>query len=106
MQEVEVSEKVEQRLPGSIVYLSQAEVCDRVGACYATVDSHVALGLLPKPVKRGGKVKDYPEHEIDTIVAARGVGATNDEIREIVISLFKVRKQLFESLVSQHVAAA
>lgn len=51
-------------------------------------------GLLTEPVYRGPRTREWPEHEIAIIKAARIAGATDDEIREVVQELMKARRKI------------
>ncbi len=50
-------------------------------------------GLFTRPVSIGARAVGWPEHEIDTINAARIAGHTDDEIRTLVTQLEVARKQ-------------
>ncbi len=50
-------------------------------------------GLFTKPVSIGARAVGWPEHEVDTINAARIAGSTDDEIRALVTQLELARKQ-------------
>ena len=51
-------------------------------------------GLFTHPVSIGARAVGWPEHEVDTINAARIAGKTNDEIRALVVALEAARTQL------------
>jgi prophage regulatory protein len=57
----------------------------------ASLYEHADSGVLTRPIKIGPKAAGWPEHEIDVILEARAIGATNDEIREIVKGLHAKR---------------
>ncbi len=50
-------------------------------------------GLFTRPVSIGARAVGWPEHEVDTINAARIAGSTDDEIRALVTQLELARKQ-------------
>ena len=41
-------------------------------------------GLLPPPIRLGGKAKGYLAHELEAVTSARATGATDDDVREVV----------------------
>jgi prophage regulatory protein len=55
-------------------------------------------GLFPKPISLGERAVGYLEHEVQTVIAARSVGKTDQELREIVKSLMKQREQSIHAL--------
>lgn len=51
-------------------------------------------GLFTKPVPTGSRSVAWPEHEIDTLNAARMAGMNDEEIRALVSKLEAERKTL------------
>jgi prophage regulatory protein len=49
-------------------------------------------GLFTEPVKIGARSSGWPEHEVDTLNAARIAGKSDAEIRELVLTLMAARK--------------
>jgi prophage regulatory protein len=49
-------------------------------------------GLFPPPISIGARAVGFIYHEIQAILAARSVGKSDDEIREIVKALIKQRE--------------
>jgi prophage regulatory protein len=93
-------------LPTDTKYLSIKDVCKRLSRGYSSIDNDVIAGLITPPVKIGGKLKFWPQFEIDTLLAARMAGKDNEEVKEIVKSLNGKRQELFNSLFEKHAAAA
>jgi prophage regulatory protein len=80
-------------------FLRYAHLLKRFGLrSAASLYEHVDQGLLTKPVKVGPKAAGWPEHEIDAITNARGVGATSDEIRALVKRLHAKRDEALAAL--------
>ena len=50
-------------------------------------------GLFTKPVKIGVRSAAHPVHEVDAILGARLNGATDDQLRKLVVDLHERRKQ-------------
>ena len=50
-------------------------------------------GLFIKPVAISKRSRRYPEHEVESIIAARIAGKTDKEIRSLVAKLEAARKQ-------------
>lgn len=60
----------------------------------STIYLHVSQGLLPKPIPLGPRAVGWPADEIDQIIEARIAGRTEDEIKELVVSLTVARQAL------------
>ena len=52
----------------------------------------MAKGLFPRPIKLGEKSSAWPASECNAVLAARIRGATEDEIRALVVELTAARK--------------
>lgn len=89
---------LEQPLPSSMKFLPMKEICRAMGRSYSSIDNDVIAKRLPPPIKLGGKLKSWPKHEVDVLIAARMAGKSNEEIKELVISLITARSDLFKSL--------
>ncbi len=74
------------------------EKCKLQGHSYATLYSRINEGLDTKPVKTSARSSRWPLYEIVILNAAYGAGKTDNEIRELVVSLEATRTKLFESL--------
>lgn len=55
---------------------------------------YIKQGLMVPPISQGAQAVAYPEHEIQSIIAARIAGKSQDEIRTIVAGLIKQRKEV------------
>lgn len=58
-----------------------------------TIYAWIADGLFTAPVKFGAKSSAWPVSEVNSILAARIAGKTDDEIRALVIDLTEARKR-------------
>lgn len=61
------------------------------GDAKSTFYARIAQGLWTKPVKLSKHASDWPEHECDTLNAARIAGKSDDEIRALVKELHAAR---------------
>jgi len=68
-------------------------VSERLGIAKPTIYAHIAKGIWPRGIAIGQRAVAWPEKEIDTMVAARTAGKSEDEIRALVISIHEARKQ-------------
>jgi prophage regulatory protein len=60
----------------------------------ATVWRYTAAGLLPKPLHLGPRITAWPKAEIDAVIEARSRGATELQIKALVLDLHKQRGAL------------
>lgn len=71
------------RLPG---------VIERTGKSRSGIYADISAGLLPQPVQIGLRAVAWPDHEIDSVMAGRVAGQSQEEIRELVSRLHALRK--------------
>ena len=57
----------------------------------ASVYNAIRAGLFPVGVQIGQRAKGWPDYEVNAINTARVAGKTEDEIRELVKSLYAKR---------------
>ena len=57
----------------------------------ASVYNAIRAGLFPVGVQIGQRAKGWPDYEVNAINTARVAGKTEDEIRELVNSLYAKR---------------
>jgi prophage regulatory protein len=74
--------------------LANPDVCTVCRASKPTIYAWIADGLFPPPVKLGAKSSAWPASEVNTILAARIAGKSDDELRALVIELTEARKRL------------
>lgn len=64
------------------------------GLSRSTLYLRIAQGLWTKPISLGGRTVGWPASEVAALNTARIAGKTDDEIRELVIKLENLRKEL------------
>ena len=52
----------------------------------------IIRGLMTQPVRLGERAVGWPKHEIDAILNARIAGKSDEEIRDLVVTLEVARK--------------
>jgi prophage regulatory protein len=72
--------------------LGQPDVSAVVRASKPQLYAWIAAGLFPPPVKLGAKTSAWPCSEVNAVLAARIRGATEDELRALVVQLTEARK--------------
>ena len=60
----------------------------------ASVYNAIRDGLFPVGVQIGQRAKGWPDYEVNAINTARVAGKTEDEIRELVKSLYAKRSDV------------
>ncbi|GAA6183766.1 AlpA family phage regulatory protein [Aliiglaciecola sp. NS0011-25] len=84
--------------------IRKPEIKILTGLSNTTQFEQIRDGLFPKYINLGHRSVGIYEHECLTIVSARAVGKSDDEIRQIVKALIKQREQLANNLL-KHLAA-
>ena len=93
----------------NMILLPEKEVRKRRGNRSSSSQANdVREGTFIIPVKLGGgaKLKFYPDHEVDILIAQEVAGASKEEKRKLVRLLMKARTEHFNSLASQYKVAA
>ena len=67
------------------------ETLNRTGDTRSPHYDKVAKGLFTRPIKVGQRAAGWPEHEVDTLIAARVAGASADQIKQLVAKLHEQR---------------
>jgi prophage regulatory protein len=81
-------------LPASpITFCRRPQVTQLTGLPESTLYEHTKRRLFMRPVRLGRRTVGWPRHEIEAINAARLRGATDDEIRALVVQLEAARKR-------------
>ena len=75
-------------------------VARRLGRSRSSAHRDQQTGLLPPCFVIGQRVTGYLRREVDAIVAARAVHATDRQIRELVLRLVTERRELGLSILS------
>ena len=69
------------------------ELKTAIGLSRSSVYGDIAQGLFPKPIHIGARAVGWLSHETDAVMAARIAGASNDDIRDLVVTLMSQRGQ-------------
>jgi prophage regulatory protein len=67
-------------------------VSEDTGLSRATIHSRIQAGLLPRPVKHGGRISVWPSDEPDVVTRATIAGKSEVEIRALVGELENQRR--------------
>lgn len=76
----------------SLRILRRPAVLEQTGLSRSTIYLRIQQGLWTKPVSIGPRTVGWPDREVNTLNAARIAGKSDDEIRELVITLEASRK--------------
>jgi prophage regulatory protein len=63
------------------------EVLHCYGKSRSTLYSEIDRGLFPEGIDLGGRLRGWPESELDALIRARIAGKTDGEIKELVSAL-------------------
>jgi prophage regulatory protein len=64
--------------------LRKPETCNVAGMSNTSLFEQTRAGIFPPPISLGARAVGFIAHEIQTVLAARTVGKSDDEIRQIV----------------------
>ncbi len=70
-----------------IKFIKIREIQTRTQLARSTIYYHIKLGVLPNPIKLGGRASAWLEHEINQILAARIAGYSDEAIISLVQQL-------------------
>ena len=73
--------------------LKQREVTANTGKSKTTIWQETKDGTFPPPIKLGYKATGYIEHEVQAVLHARAMGLSDKQLKELVASLVKQRKE-------------
>ncbi len=62
------------------------------GLSRSTIYLRISQGLWPKPISLGARAVGWPGNEVETMIAARIAGKSDEEIRTLVTQLQAARK--------------
>ena len=62
------------------------------GLSRSSLYNRIAEGLWPKPVNLGGRAVGWPSSKVVAVNAARIAGKSNEEIRQLITAMEKVRR--------------
>jgi prophage regulatory protein len=80
------------QLRAALVILRRKQLEARTGRSKSSLYADIQAGLFVEPIRIGARAVGWLEHEADTIIAARAAGASDTEIRALVIELLAARK--------------
>ncbi|MCC6195163.1 MAG: AlpA family phage regulatory protein [Burkholderiales bacterium] len=75
-------------------------VLERTGDGRSTLYNKIRDSLFVPPVPIGARAVAWPSSEIDTIIAARIAGRSDDEIKALVQRLVAARKHAYQAEVA------
>ena len=81
--------------------IRKPEACSLAGLSNTSLFEQTKAGLFPPPISIGARAVGFIEHEIQSLLAARSVGKSDDEIREIVKALIKQREDSANDLLKK-----
>ena len=73
------------------VFIRPSEMPKHTGGAHSTTYADVKAGLLPPPVKLGRRSSGWIAREVAAVQQARIAGRSENEIRELVTQLIKLR---------------
>lgn len=80
-------------MPETITLLRLESVVSRRGRSRPQLYVDIKRGVMTPPVRLGGKISAWPSHEVDALNRAEIAGATQDELRALVLRLVAQRAQ-------------
>lgn len=84
--------------------IRKPEACNLAGLSNTSLFEQTKAGIFPPPISLGARAVGFIAHEVQAVLAARTVGKSDDEIRQIVKALIKQREQSANDLL-KHLAA-
>jgi prophage regulatory protein len=84
--------------------IRKPEACRLAGLSNTSLYEQTRAGIFPPPISLGARAVGFISHEIQAVLAARSVGKSDDEIRQIVKALIKQRETSANDLLKQLVA--
>jgi prophage regulatory protein len=69
-------------------------VCAQTGKSRSTIYRDISRGLFTSPVNIGGERVAWPGYEVEAINKARIAGATDEQIKTLVIELEAARSKI------------
>lgn len=84
--------------------IRKPEACNLAGLSNTSIFEQTKAGMFPPPISLGARAVGFISHEVQAVIAARSVGKSDSEIKDIVKSLVKQREQSANDLL-KHLAA-
>jgi prophage regulatory protein len=79
-------------IKNNLKVIRKPEACNLAGISNTSLFEQTKSGLFPPPISIGARAVGFIWHEIQTVIAARSIGKSDDEIRLIVKALIKQRE--------------
>lgn len=80
-----------QQVRSALTILRRKQLEDRSGYSRSTIYLRIAQGLWTKPVALGARAVGWPASEVESLIAARIRGQSDQEIRALVTELHGLR---------------
>lgn len=87
-------------------FLRDPEIRAKIGLARSTEHNLAAAGLFPKRIAFSAGVSVLFEDEVDSVMAARAGGATDDEMRQLVAAIHAAREERKTALLRDRIGAA
>jgi len=84
--------------------IRKPEACNLAGLSNTSLFEQTRAGIFPPPISLGARAVGFIFFEIQTVLAARSIGKSDDEIREIVKALIRQR-ETYANLLLKNLAA-
>ena len=80
----------------NIIIVKQPSLLKQFAFSKSTLFSQINQGLMPKSISLGIRSRGYIQHELDAVLLARVQGKSDDQIKELVLSLVANRQGDFQ----------
>lgn len=84
----------------NIKVIRKPEACLLAGLSNTSLFEQIKAGIFPPSISLGTRAVGFIFHEIQALLAARSVGKSDDELREIVKALIKQRETSANTLLA------
>ncbi|MEP1384363.1 MAG: AlpA family phage regulatory protein [Paraglaciecola sp.] len=81
--------------------IRKPEACELAGLSNTSLFEQTKEEIFPPPISIGARAVGFLFHEVQAVLAARSVGKSDDEIRDIVRSLIKQRQDSANALLAK-----
>lgn len=82
----------------NIRIIRKPEVLSMLAISKSTLHERINEGLLPTPIKLGGRAVGWFDYEIEQTIKAMAAGIQDDLLSDYIQSLVKARKQAWDEL--------
>ena len=80
--------------------IRKPEACNVAGLSNTSLFEQIKAGTFPPTLPLGARAVGFLEHEVQAVLAARSIGKSEDEIRNIVKGLIKQREESANALLA------